>query len=194
MPCQRQSAVYYLVYLDIWLLLFRSVPTQILLIALTNIASPVCHKSKQDTVVAPSLVPNLNVSAGVSSGTENPYGFCVFSLLYCKLSDIVLSRMWHGVVLPNLQTKPAGKKKRRQYELQSKAYIAPSYNTLPGVSILTPVSRNPFKPTSKKTEIENHSLQAVISLQLTKFRPNSFYGETSEEPLSCYHTWLWFYT
>lgn len=87
---EKKSAVYYLVYLDIWLLLFRSAPTQILLIALTNIASPVCHKSKQDTVVAPSVGPNLNVSAGVKSGTENPYAFCVYSLLYCKLPDIVL--------------------------------------------------------------------------------------------------------
>ncbi len=76
-PCQRKSAVYYLVYLDIWHLLFRSGPTQILLIALTNIASPVCHKSKQDTVVAPSVGPNLNVSAVVNSGTENPYVFYV---------------------------------------------------------------------------------------------------------------------
>lgn len=58
--CQRKSAVYYLVYLDIWLLLFRNVPTQILLISWTNITSPVWHKSKQDTVVAPSLGPNLN--------------------------------------------------------------------------------------------------------------------------------------
>ncbi len=41
-PCQRKYAVYYLVYLDIWLLLFGSAPTQIMLIALTNTASPVC--------------------------------------------------------------------------------------------------------------------------------------------------------
>lgn len=88
-PRQRKAAVHYLVYLDIWLLLFRSAPTQISLIALTNIASPACHKSKQDTVVSPLLGPNLNVSAGVNSGTENPYAFCVHSLPYCKLPDIV---------------------------------------------------------------------------------------------------------
>lgn len=90
-PCQRKFAVYCLVYADIWLLLFRSAPTQILLIALTNIASPLCHILKQDTVVAPSVRPNLNVSAGVNSGTENPYALCVCSLLYCRLPDFVLS-------------------------------------------------------------------------------------------------------
>lgn len=95
-PWQRKSAVYYLVYLDIWLLLFRSMPTQILLIALTNIGSPVCHKSTQDTVVAPSEFPNLNVSAGVKPGSENPYHFCVYNLLYCKLSHIVLSSISHS--------------------------------------------------------------------------------------------------
>lgn len=97
-PRQRKSAVFYLVYLDIWLLLFRTVPAQILLITLTNIASPLWHKSKQDTVVAPSLGPNLNVSAGVNSGTENPYAFCVYSLLRCKLADIVWSCVWQGSV------------------------------------------------------------------------------------------------
>lgn len=96
--CQRKCAAYYLVYLDIWLLLFRTVPTQILLITLTNSASPLWHKSKQDTVVAPSQGPNLNVSAGVSSGTENPYAFCVQSLLYCTLADIVWSCTWQGSV------------------------------------------------------------------------------------------------
>lgn len=74
---RRKSASYYLVYLDIWLLLFRTVPALILLITLTNTASPVWHKSKQDTVVAPSLGPNLNISAGVKSGTQNPYSLCV---------------------------------------------------------------------------------------------------------------------
>lgn len=91
MACQRKSAVYYLVFLDIWLLLFRAAPTLILLITLTNIASPLWHKSKHDFVVAPSLGSNLNVSAGVNSGTENLYGFCVYSLQCCKLPDIVWS-------------------------------------------------------------------------------------------------------
>lgn len=85
---RKKTAVYYLVYLDIWLLLFRPVPTQILLIALTNTESPMCHKSKQDTVVAPSEGANLNESAGVNSETENPYVFCVCSLLYCTVADI----------------------------------------------------------------------------------------------------------
>lgn len=96
-PCQRKSAEYYLVYLDIWLLLFRSAPTQILLIALTNIASPVCYKSKRDTVVAPSVGSNLNVSAGVNSGTENRNmpSVCVVcciancQILFCPACDIV---------------------------------------------------------------------------------------------------------
>lgn len=87
---RRKSASYYLVYLDIWLLLFRTVPALILLITLTNTASPVWHKSKQNPVVAPSLGPNLNISAGVKSGTENPYGFCGQSLRYCEPPGIVL--------------------------------------------------------------------------------------------------------
>lgn len=96
-PCQGKSAEYYLVYLDIWLLLFRSAPTQILLIALTNTASPVCYKSKQDTVVAPSVGSNLNVSAGVNPGTENQNmpSVCVVcciancQILFCPAYDIV---------------------------------------------------------------------------------------------------------
>lgn len=42
-------------------------PALILLITLTNTASPVWHKSKQNTVVAPSLGPNLNISAELVS-------------------------------------------------------------------------------------------------------------------------------
>lgn len=114
-PCQRKSAEYYLVYLGIWLLIFRSAPAQILLIALTNTASSVCHKSKQDTVVAPSVGSNLNVSASVNSGTENPYAFCVCSLLYCKLPAIVLSCVWHiGYCWPICKTKPAGRRKEKR--------------------------------------------------------------------------------
>lgn len=86
---RRKSASYYLVYLDIWLLLFRTVPALILLITLTNTASPVWHKSKQNTVVAPSLGPNLNISAGVKSGTENPYGVCGQSLLLLRTHQVV---------------------------------------------------------------------------------------------------------
>lgn len=104
---RRKSASYYLVYLDIWLLLFRTVPALILLIALTNTASPVWHKSKQNPVVAPSLGPNLNISAGVKSGTENPYGLCGQGLRYCEPPGIVLvlsgqssnQKGWHYWIL-----------------------------------------------------------------------------------------------
>lgn len=118
---RKKSAVHYLVYLDIWLLLFRSAPTQILLIALTNTESPMCHKSKQDTVVAPSEKANLNESASVNSGTENPYVFSVCSLVCCTLPDIALSCGWHRVMWSNLCTEPAGWKEHPADTINFKA-------------------------------------------------------------------------